>query len=220
MSAIPRPGGWKHPGARKGTGRERQRRGDHGQPGPLVWSRRQEPGGTGPNRPVLGDRGRPAGGRQEFGRKGLRLELAGNAGSTSGRWRRGDEGPDPGDLTAGALNGSSTPTLKLPGPRQKPGRKKEAGRAAGGAPADCGGRETSAPPPPPLRWSSPSSPPAPAQAAGKTRPPAGSCRPFWGQKLVLLFPSAGANHPHPPSPRGWWFPVCSPRFEGAPDAPR
>ena len=55
VSAAPRPGGWKRPGAQEGTGRERQGRGDHGRPGPLVWSRRREE--RGPNRPVLGDRG-------------------------------------------------------------------------------------------------------------------------------------------------------------------
>lgn len=191
VSAIPRPAGWKHPGAREGTGQERQGRGDHGRPGPSVWSRRQEPGETGPNCPVLGDRGRQAGGRQEFGKRGLRLELAGNAGSTSDRWRRGDEGPDTGDLTAGALNGSSMPTLKLPGPRQKPGRKKEVGRAAGGAPADGGDRETGATAPAaPLVLPLLSAPP-PAQAAGKTRAACRELPPLLGSETRFTLSLGG-----------------------------
>lgn len=110
--------------------------------------------------------------------------------------------------------------LNFPGHgRNRAERRKWAGPPEGRPPTVATGKP--APPPRPLRLSSPSSPPRPQpRPPGKPGPPAGSCHPFWVQKHVLLFPSADANHPHSPSPRGWWFPVCSPRFKGAQDAPR
>lgn len=131
------------------------------------------------------------------------MGLAGNAGSTVAAG--GDQGPDTGDLTAGALNSSSRPTLKLPRPRQL-GRKKKAGRPAGGAPADGGDRGSSAPSPRPLHLSSPPSSPRPAPSPGRRENPGrlpGAATPSELRNTFYSF------HPHPPSPRGCWFPVCS-----------
>lgn len=133
----------------------------------------------------------------------------GTPGPYSGRWRR-PRSRHWGSLSAGALNSSSRPTLKLPRPRQL-GDSGGSGPACQGRLPDSGDREVRRHAPAPFCPPLPSTPrPAPSPGRRKTRAAAGELPPHLSSETRFTLP---------PPPTITWLLVSSlfSGFNGAPD---